>query len=183
MLNLFLRFCSQATPSPAFRNSQLGWLRAAAGSYQGNNLPALSMGIIGEVSWWAAASKATFLATYFEDLRVSESCCRHLLSVGKIVQLHPRGTPLVCSLVPPSPVTLRFCCFDLLSTADSRVKCALTAGRGVLCVKAAWWYHSLPGTCIGLLHGVDLINQSPLDSKSINPRAWNEHAEKSCGRL
>lgn len=35
----------QATLSPAFRNSQLDWLRPAAGSYRGKDLPAFSMGM------------------------------------------------------------------------------------------------------------------------------------------
>lgn len=43
-----LAHCQQAAPSPAFKNSPLGWLRAAAGSYRGEDLPAFSMGL-GEV--------------------------------------------------------------------------------------------------------------------------------------
>lgn len=38
-------FSEQAMPSPAFRNSQLGWLRAAAGSFKGKDVPAFSMGM------------------------------------------------------------------------------------------------------------------------------------------
>ncbi|CAM9297716.1 unnamed protein product [Pylaiella littoralis] len=35
----------QATLSPAFKNSPLGWMRAAAGSYTGEDLPAFSIGL------------------------------------------------------------------------------------------------------------------------------------------
>ncbi|CAM9522905.1 unnamed protein product [Laminaria digitata] len=63
------QFCpgrgAQATPSPAFRNSQLGWLRAAAGSYKGTNLPALSMGMSEGLT---SSERQTFAAGFLADL-------------------------------------------------------------------------------------------------------------------
>ncbi|CAN0101506.1 unnamed protein product [Scytosiphon promiscuus] len=54
-----LRLTTQAAPSPAFNDTSLVWLRAAAGSYAREKLPSLSLGV-GEVS--TDAERSAFAA-------------------------------------------------------------------------------------------------------------------------
>ena len=116
-------FSQQATLSPAFRNSPLGWLRTAAGSYIGRDLPAFRMGMTEVNSCATSTGRRDFvplrnsLLQLFTQESTYRRCYQHL-GVGKCRQTCPERYSLVLCLCSTVSCTLLYLvvsgCIELL---------------------------------------------------------------------